>query len=158
MKSNLIASALFMSISFFSCNEKGVIFEEHQELSANIQWDKSDKKTFVIPVNDNSKPYQFTLSFRYATGFQFQNMKMRITEKDPDGSTMIRDLDFRVRDEEGKFMGDAGYDIIDLDYVLEQEKKFPILGNYTYTIEHTMPTDPVHYAMEVGLVVRGINP
>ena len=151
----ILLSSTFLVVSFlFSCSDQRTVFEQHQELSDNIQWNRSDIKSFTIPISDNSKPFRFLVAFRYATGFYYANMLMRLTETDPEGNITITDLDIPTRNEKGEWIGDAGYDIMDLEYEIMNEKNFPVLGNYTYTIEHTMAEDTLHYAMEVGLVLR----
>lgn len=147
----------FLCIFLFSCTQKGTIFEEHKKLPENLEWKSSESQKITIPVKDNSKPVRFVLAFRYATGFQFDHMQMRIKETDPEGNNVIRDVQFKVRNENGEFIGDAGYDIIDLEYVLDEEKQFPVLGEYTYEIVHSMPVDPIFFAMEVGLIVKEIE-
>jgi gliding motility-associated lipoprotein GldH len=145
---------LCFSAALFSCQPSGTIFEEHQKISEDLEWSSGDTQKITIPITDNSKPVQFILAFRYATGFQYDHMLMKISETDPDGNKTIREVEFRVRDENGEFIGEAGYDIIDLEYVLDEEKQFPVLGDYTYEMIPNMPTDTVHFAMEVGLVIR----
>ena len=81
---------------------------------------------------------------------------MKITEINPQGERTIRDVDFKVRDENGEFIGDKGFDIVDLEYVLDVNKHFPTHGDYTYTIEQAMPMniETLHFAMEVGLILK----
>ena len=147
----------YFVLLFISCGSNGTVYDEHVKLPDNLEWYSSDARVFAVPINDNSQPMEFIIKFRYATGFQYDHMTLRLTETDPEGNSVIRDVSFKVRDENGEFIGEAGYDIIDLEYVLDKEKQFPVLGTYTYRVEQTMPTDPLYFAMEVGLIVRKIE-
>jgi hypothetical protein len=60
-----------------------------------------------------------------------------------------------VRNEDGTFCGDKGFDLIDLTTTLNANKTFPVHGDYVYTITQNMPDiDPLNYALQVGLVLR----
>ena len=40
---------------------------------------------------------------------------------------------------------------------VEPNKTYAEQGTYTYIIEHIMPTDPLHYAMEIGVIIDEIK-
>jgi gliding motility-associated lipoprotein GldH len=156
MKSiRLIMFALLSVLMFSSCTDKNVIFKENQKFS-DLEWKRDDKKSFVLHIDDNRYPKQMILNFRYATGYRFDRVKMKMTEVNPEGERTVRDIEFKVRDEKGEFIGEKGYDIIDLAYELDANKHFPTHGDYTYIFEQTMPqgVDILHFAMEIGLEVK----
>lgn len=139
----------------FSCTDKNIIFKKFEKFD-DIEWNKGDNKTFVIHIDDNRKPKEMILAFRYATGYMFDKVMMKVTEINPQGERTIRDVDFKVRDEKGEFIGEKGFDIIDIEYVLDANKHFPTHGDYTYIIEQAMPPtiEKLHFAMEVGLILK----
>ncbi len=141
--------------TLFSCTDKNIIFKKFEKFD-DLEWKKGDNKTFVIKIDDNRRPKQMTLAFRYATGYPFDKVMMKITEVNPQGERTIRDVDFKVRDENGEFIGEKGFDIIDIEYQLDANKHFPTHGDYTYIIEQAMPQtiEKLHYAMEVGLILK----
>jgi gliding motility-associated lipoprotein GldH len=146
---------LFISISCLACNNANNLFEEHQKLSDNYEWKKDDKRTFTIEITDNSKPLELAVAFRCATGYMYDKALLRITEVGPQNTKMRYDVDVPVRNEKGEFFGEKGFDIVDIEYVFDRAKFYPGHGTYTYTIEQDMPeVDPLHYAMEVGLILR----
>jgi hypothetical protein len=79
---------------------------------------------------------------------------LRITETRPNGDVVKRDDVISIRDDLGKFVGKADGDIVDITYVLEANRKFDTWGKYQFSIEHTMPRDTVHLAMEVGMILK----
>ncbi len=157
MKRTLLLSLAVLSIItvFTGCSDQNIIFKKFEKFSDN-EWKKGDNKTFVIHIDDNRKPKEMVLTFRYATGYRFDKVFMKITEINPQGERTIRDVDFKVRDENGEFIGDKGFDIVDIEYVLDANKHFPTHGDYTYTIEQAMPMniETLHFAMEVGLILK----
>lgn len=138
-----------------SCSDQNIIFEEHQDLSPEYTWKKEDVKTFVIDIQQNAHPFEFSIALRVASGYAYPNLPVRIKEIAPDGSVVSRDMDIMVRDSKGDFLGDKGYDIIDIEQVIDAKKSFPTFGKYTYTIEHMAPgIDVLDFPMEIGLIVR----
>lgn len=137
------------------CSDKNIIFKQYTKFD-NYEWKQDDPRTFTIHIDDNRKSKEMILSFRYATGYRFDKVFLKVTEIDPEGKRTMRDVDFRVRDEDGNFLGDKGFDIIDLDYVLDAHKEYPMHGDYTYTIEHVMPNkvQTLNYVMEIGLILQ----
>jgi gliding motility-associated lipoprotein GldH len=155
MSRSILFTTAFIAFSILAgCSNKDLVFSDFQSFGEDYEWKKDDKKTFVIEISDNSRPLEFVLLFRYATGYMYDKMLVRITETDPRGNRVMRDMDVHVRDPENEFIGEKGYDIIDLEQVIDANKKYPEFGKYTYTIEHIMPVDPVNFAMGIGLELR----
>lgn len=137
------------------CNDSNVLYSEHKELSPDYTWTKADKRIFEIDVPNNAHPHELALTFRYATGYMYDKVFMKVTETGPDNQSIRRDVEIQLRDKNGEFIGEKGYDIIDIEYILDAQKEYPTIGKYTYTIEQDMPEiDPLDFAMEVGLILR----
>ncbi|MCC6599123.1 MAG: hypothetical protein IT223_00440 [Crocinitomicaceae bacterium] len=150
-----IIALFFVSLLFIACSGDEIVYKEYKELGSDVQWKKSDPRTFDIDIRDNSTPLKFILAFRYATGYMFDKVIIRMTENAPSGKKTIRDIEIPVRDSSGQFIGEKGFDIIDLEYVIDAEKNYPSHGVYTYTLEQAVPgVDPLHYAMEIGLILK----
>lgn len=155
MKNLLSALAIFTLL--FSCQPEGRVFVEHQELSPEVEWLKKDTRTFSVPVEDNSKPYNMSLSFRFANGYQYEVARVNVTEKSPSGIEAIKEYELTVRNTDGSYKGEAGYDIWDSEHLVEPNKTFTEKGTYTYIIEHNMPTDPLYFAMEIGVILDEVK-
>lgn len=143
----LVAPAVLMA-----CHPEGRIFVEHQELSPQVEWLKDDIKTFEVPI-ENADTYDMSLAFRYANGYQYRMVLVKVIETSPSGEETIYDYELRVRDEKGDYIGEPGYDIWDSEHLVEPGKSFSETGTYTYQIEHNMPIDPLNFAMEIGLIL-----
>lgn len=153
MKMNKLFALLILSISFISCQPEGRVFSENQDLSPNLEWLKKDVLEFKVPIEDISSAYDMSVAFRYATGYQFQVAKVKITETSPSGNETVKEYDLKVRDENGDYIGDAGLDIWDSEHLIESDKKYQEKGTYTYKVEQNMPSDPMNFAMEIGVIL-----
>ena len=150
---NIIA-LLVVGILLFSCTPEGEIYNEHQELSPEVEWLKKDTRKFEVPIKDNSSTYDMSLSFRYAEGYPYKVAKVLVVEKSPSGKETEFEFDLKVRKDNGDYIGEGSLDIWDSEHLVQKGKKFEETGTYTYTIQHNMPRDPMPMAMEIGVIMR----
>ena len=151
-----LLTILAILIGLSACNS-GQIYNEHQELSPNLKWLKKDTREFKVSIQDKSIEYNLSLSFRYVYGYQFQVANVKVTEISPSGKVTGKVYDLKVRDDKGKYIGDAGYDIWDSEHLVESSKKYKESGVYTYVIEQHMPVDPLNFVIEIGLILDMVN-
>lgn len=145
---------LFVAICLITaCTPEGRIYEKHKELSPNLEWLQKDMREFQVAIENNNQSYQMSLTFRYATGFQFEAIKVEVTEISPSGKEAVNQYKLTVRNENGDYLGEPGYDIWDSEHVVESNKTYAETGTYTYRISHLMPQDPLNFAMEIGMIV-----
>jgi gliding motility-associated lipoprotein GldH len=147
---------LFLWLGFSSCDES-VVYKEYLDLSDNLEWRRSDKREFSFEITENLSTYEHILTFRHATGYPYRDISVRITETLPNGDLIIRDELIAVRNEQGEFIGKADGDIVDISYTLDAKRTFETWGKYQYSVEHTMPRDTVHLAMELGMILKKNN-
>jgi len=136
-----------------SCQSKSRIYSENQELSPQMEWLKSDVKTFKLKIDDPKKSYKLSLAFRYAEGYSSKLLKVSVIEISPTKKEKVVKYDLKIINEKGEYIGEPGLDIWDSEHLVEQNKKYQEKGVYTYKIEHQMPSDVVNMAMEIGLIV-----
>ena len=154
---NFLFLAIYL-IMITGCDSRKVIYKEHESFGEDFYWYKKDVKSFVVDVKENAHPVELVLTFRYASSYFYDKAMLQIVETDPAGNTIRRDVELAIRDEKGEFIGEKGFDIIDLEFVLDGKKQYPAFGKYTYEISQVMPEiDPLEFAMDVGLIVRELE-
>lgn len=155
MKNSVLITITLLILS--SCQPEGRVFVKHKDLSPNLEWLKVDKREFEIPIENNSTAYNLALSFRYANGYQYQIARVTVTEISPSGKKTTTNHELKIRDDNGAYLGEPGYDIWDSEHVIESNKTYSEKGTYVYVIEHNMPYDPLNFAMEVGVILDEIK-
>ncbi len=143
----------FAAILFSACAPENRIYEKHQSLSPNVEWLKTDKKTFEVAINDPASTYQFNLALRYATGYMWNEAKIIVEETSPSGIRKITPYTLKIREDNGDYIGEAGYDIWDSTHLVEGDYSYKEDGKYTYVLSHDMPRDEFPFAMEIGLII-----
>lgn len=136
-----------------SCQPEGRVFADHQELSPELEWLRKDKREFNIGIEDTAASYDLSLTFRYATGYQFKTLKVKVKEISPSGIEEVKDYEVGIVDEKGDYVGDPGLDIWDSEHLIHSGITFDEKGTYTYVIEHNMPQNQLNFAMEIGLIL-----
>ncbi len=157
MKKAQIFAVLILALGIFACQPEGRVYVNHKELSPELEWLKKDKREFNVPIDKNDILYNLSLTFRYASGYRFQVIKVKVTETSPSGKESVNEYEFKVRDDNGDYIGEPGLDIWDSEHLIESNKKYEEKGTYTYLIEQNMPNDPLNFAMEIGLVLDKAN-
>ncbi len=150
---NKLFAMLILSIGFISCQPEGRVFSENQDLSPNLEWLKKDVLEFNVPIEDVNSAYDMSIAFRYATGYQFEIAKVKITETSPSGDEVVKEYELKVREDNGDYIGEPALDIWDSEHLIESDKKYSEKGTYTYKVEQNMPADPMNFAMEIGLIL-----
>ncbi len=145
--------AVIIGITLVSCSSNDSVFSENQELSPNVEWLKSDAKTFKISVENIDGTYKMSLAFRYTEGIEYKVLKVKVTEISPSKKETIKEYDLTVIDNKGEYIGEPGLSMFDSEHLVEANKKYAEKGTYTYKIEHAMPTDVVNLAMEIGVIL-----
>ena len=148
-----LLTVLAIATSLLACQSEDRVFVEHQELSPEVEWLKKDVRTFKVPVDDNNQAYNMSLSFRYANGYQYQTANVKVTETSPSGKEVVKEFDLKVREANGDYIGEPGFDIWDSEHLVEANKKYEETGTYTYVIEQNTPVDPLNFAMEIGMIL-----
>ena len=140
-----------------ACQPEGRVYVKHKALSPDVEWLKKDSREFNVPVSDNSKPFNLSLSFRYANGYRYPVAMVKVTETSPSGKKEINEYELKVRAENGDYIGEAGYDIWDSEHLIEPNKKYSEIGEYIYLIEQNTPNDPLNFAMEIGVILDEVK-
>jgi len=148
-----IALIILLVSTLIGCQPENRVFVEHQDLSPELEWLKKDVRTFNVPVADTNQAYNLSLSFRYASGYQYQTANVKITETSPSGIVLVRQYDLKVRKANGDYIGEPGLDIWDSEHLVEANKRYTEKGSFTYVIEQNTPVDPLNFAMEIGLIL-----
>ena len=144
---------LTIATSLFACQSKDRIFIEHQELSPELEWLKKDTREFKVPVEDNSTAYNMSLSFRFTGMYSYQTVNVKMTETSPSGEVTVTEHELKLREDNGDFIGEPGYDIWDSEHLVQPNKKYEETGTYTYVLEQNTPVDPLDFVMEIGIIV-----
>jgi gliding motility-associated lipoprotein GldH len=144
-------------VSLFACGEKTIAkseisFEDHI-------WTNDPLPEIALDVQSNNKPWQLKMWLRFNADLPIAVLPVRIYEISPDGSEVSIDREIKLRDSEGKLLGDVGLDIVDLDVILDEQRNYSSFGKYRYRLEHRVETiEDLPGIMDIGLSIIDVKP
>ena len=154
---NILLTAALIAIGLVACDGGRVLYSEYISVGEEYEWAADETIRFDVEVTENKHAYELALAVRVGTGYPYDKLLLHVTEQSPSGESVRRDVEVPVRNAQGEFYGEKGFDLIDIEYILDASKEFPVFGRYSYTLEPAMPEiDPVVYVVELGMILRDI--
>ena len=151
------AAIVVMLICLVGCSIEGRDYAEYKELSPMEEWLKKDVIVFKVPIEKDNLEYNMSLAYRYVVGHSHEIVKVKITETTPSGKVESVEYDLNMLDENGYYKGDGSLGIIDTEHLILANKTFKEKGTYNYEIEHMMPSDPIEFAVEIGVILDQVK-
>lgn len=150
MKKILFFSVI--ALFLFSCN-KNKVFEKYITMDDN-EWPMDKVLKFEVPIDDTSSFYNVIIPVRHIDNYPYDGLLVNVTLNTPSGEERSKNYKLKLRDENGKFIGDPGGDIWDADVIIMEKTKFNSAGTYKFEIVNGMPKTPTVCIMEVGLKIE----
>lgn len=147
---NLILVLLVMLL--VSCSS-GVLFDQ----TANVagRWYKDNPKDFDVPVPDSLATYDFYLNVRHNTDYRYSNLYLFLQTRFPNGHLTRDTLQLILADNAGKWLGKGWGSVKEDQILLKRNLRFPMKGNYEFTIWQAMRADTLKGIRNIGLrIVR----
>ncbi len=143
---------ILLCLFFFSCDSKR-IFEQNQEFPESV-WSSKNILKFEVDIKDPSTPANFYINVRNADGYPYSNIYLFIKTTFPNGKFSNDTLECILADEKGKWLGKGLGDIYDNQIPFKRNVRFPLVGKYTFEIQHGMRTDSIPLIMDIGLRIE----
>lgn len=147
---NLIFISVACIYVLSSCSDAAV-FEKSFSF-ANEKWDQRVKPTFVIPIQDTSKMYDFTLTVRSTTDYKYSNLWVFMNTKTPNGEVAREPFEIKTTYPDGTWIGKKTGTIV--EHILHfKRRKLPQKGNYIFKLEQGITKNVVDEVLDISLIV-----
>ena len=120
------------------------------------RWDKTDTAFFELEVDDTKADYEFSLSLRTTTEYEFSNLWVYIESTAPDGSTSKVAQQLPLARPDGSWIGNVSGTIVQTE-VKFAAKVFPLKGDYSFKLMNATQQKSIDHVLDVGLTIRKIN-
>lgn len=152
LKKHIAAACLLLAIFVSACNQN-TVFSKYTTLPED-GWNKNNKLSFNIDVKDNNSLNNVYLTVRHADSYPFSNLFLFLNTTYPNGKHSIDTLECLLANPKGEWIGDGAGDIFDNKILVKKNVRFPQIGNYTFTFEQGMRTNPLPLIMDFGMVIE----
>lgn len=143
---------LMALLALSSCTRRKVFSEYHK--FGNFTWNRFEMLTFDVPIADEESLYEIAVAVRHIPQFPYGDLDINLTIKSPDGEMRSGDFTLKLKDKNGKWLGDGMGDLYDIEIPVHKNMKFSGKGVTRIEIENKMNKFEIRGIMEVGLVVR----
>jgi gliding motility-associated lipoprotein GldH len=135
---------IFLSAMLFSCGEQP--FYEKVVAFENREWQLDVKPSYSFEVTDITKEYDFILSIRTTTDYQFSNLWVFMKTITPDGTIAREPFEIVITKDDGSWVGEKSGSVVTTPLYF-RSRKLPKAGKYTFIIEQGITqskVDQVH--------------
>lgn len=150
----------YLSIAFVSifvltsCGDQAY-YDEAYSFEGNT-WSETDTAHFEINVDDTIQPFNFIMTLRTSTKYQFSNIWVYVISEAPDGSKSKVAQRIPLARPDGSWIGRVSGTIVESKLKFDS-KPFPIKGMYTFDIVNATQQKELDEVLDISLRVEKNN-
>jgi gliding motility-associated lipoprotein GldH len=138
LQNSLILAA---GIVLSSCGE-APFYEEVYSFNER-EWPQDVKPSYEIDIKDINTEYDFTLSLRVSTGYEYSNLWVFMKTEAPDGTTAREPFEIQITNEDGSWVGEKSGSIVTTSLYF-RKRKLPLKGKYKFTVEQGITSSKIN--------------
>lgn len=154
MKTKLLIA--FLSIFLFISCDKSSVYSEFYKNKEDNRWLKSDEKTFEFTIDNDVQLYDVIFDFSHVYDYQFTSVPIDFVIENPKGEKEKFTINLKLKDTNGKEIGDCSGDICDLKFKLKRKSKLE-KGTYKVIISNSFKENYLPNVIGVGLEIKKSN-
>ena len=154
MKTKLLVA--FLSIFFFISCDKSSVYSKFYKNKEDNRWLKSDEKTFEFTIDDDVQLYDAIFDFSHVYDYQFASVPIDFIIENPSNEKEKFTINLKLKDTNGKEIGDCSGDICDLKFKLKHKSKLE-KGTYKVIISNSFKENYLPNVIGVGLEIKKSN-
>ncbi len=152
----LLAAISFAALHFAAC-DRTLFYEENCSVDEE-GWDLFSPAEFDVEIDDTTQFYDIYFNLRNSTSYGYANAFFFITTTFPDQSQAFDTLECPLAAPDGEWYGKKGARYVDNRYFFRRCTRFPMVGQYHFSILHGMRDKEVAGLKSVGLRLEKAEP
>lgn len=150
-----ILSIIILMFCFSSC-DPGMVYDKFRHID-NASWKWEDPAEFDVEMNDTLDYQNIFIRIRHTVDYPLSNLYMFVHVTGPSGQRLTDTIDFKLAENNGKWIGSGLGKNREVDYLFKQNTRFPEAGNYHFSLEQAMRLKEVPVS-EIGLRIEKVKP
>jgi gliding motility-associated lipoprotein GldH len=118
-----------------------------------LEWKQNVKPSFSVKIDDVTKFYDFTITLRTTTDYEFSNLWIYLNSVTPDRKKSREPFEFKITHPDGAWIGKNTGSIVEHQLCFKR-RKLPVKGKYTFIIEQGITQSKVSQVLDISLVVE----
>ena len=111
----------------------------------------NDKVKFHVNITDLQSRYSFYINVRNADDYKFSNLYLFLHTNLPNGKITRDTIECQLADYDGKWLGSGITGIKFNRFLFQQGVRFPVSGEYLFTIEQAMRVNDLKGITDIGI-------
>lgn len=145
---------LSVGILFTSCQE-AALYEKVYSFEGST-WSQKVKPTFKIDIKDVNKEYDFILTLRTTTDYDYNNLWIFLNTVTPSGSRGREPFEIKISNPDGSWAGKKTGTVVEFPLNFKR-RKMPEKGTYTFIIEQGITESTISEVLDIGLRVEEVK-
>ncbi|MES2798443.1 MAG: gliding motility lipoprotein GldH [Bacteroidota bacterium] len=149
---------------FFAAVGTGLLLSACQDMPlyeksfsfADKTWSQTVKPKFRIDIKDTSKYYDFILTVRTTTDYDFNNLWIFLNTQTPSGAKGREPFEIKIQNEDGTWAGKKTGTIVEFPLTFKS-KKMPEKGIYTFTVEQAVTQSKITELLDITYKAVEVN-
>jgi gliding motility-associated lipoprotein GldH len=137
-----------------SCGKQSY-YDEAYSFEDN-SWSETDTAHFEIDVDDTIQPFNFIMTLRTSTQYQFSNIWVYVVSEAPDSTKSKVAQRIPLARPDGSWIGRVSGTIVESKLRFDS-KIFPMKGKYTFDIVNATQQENIEEVLDISLRVEKAN-
>lgn len=142
-----------IAVSILSACGKEPLFIKTYDFKNHI-WGGGESPKFTFHARDTKTAYDFVLTLRTSTDYEYSNLWVFMYTKNPNKTIRKDTLNLPLAKQNGKWMGKNTGSIVENEFLIGFNKKFPAKGEYTVRFEQAIMQSNVENVIDLTFQVR----
>jgi len=150
MRNLIIGISVLVTLAISSCGSDA-LFNQSIDIP-NRTWKEKDVKTFKVDISDTAKVYDFVLTIRTTTDYQFANLWLYLTIDGPMGKSKRFPIEIITADPTGRWTGDKSGSLVSFSKLFMHDR-FTKKGKYSLQFEQATTQKTLSEVVDITLDV-----
>ena len=146
-----ILTSLLLLLILTSCGDKPLYKQTYD--FKNHMWGGGESPKFTFRATDTTTSYNFLLTLRTTVDYEYSNLWVFMFTENPDKSIRKDTLNFPLAKENGAWMGKNSGSIVENEFLIGFNKKFPSKGEYSVRFEQAISQPTVENVLDLTFEV-----
>lgn len=149
-----LSLALFSLLFMTSCGDQAYYDKAYS--FENNNWSETDTAHFEVDVDDTVQPFNFVLTLRTTTQYQYSNIWVYVISEAPDSTKSKVAQRIPLARPDGSWIGRVSGTIVESKLRFDS-KTFPMKGKYTFDIVNATQQESIEEVLDISLRVEKTN-
>jgi gliding motility-associated lipoprotein GldH len=143
-----------LSLLIISCSDN--VFYTKSYSFDDKTWNQSVKPLFKVTIKDTTKKYNFILTLRTTTDYEFSNCWIYLNSITPSKIKAREPFEIKTTNADGSWIGKKTGTIVEHTLFFKQ-RKFPQKGIYYFSVEQAVIQKNLNEVLDIGLRIEELE-